>query len=73
MIRRGEQKERLKPVSTRKWSQHERHLRRGTMWSFYWELNKLKVMLNLRRCRVSRARWERDWASFITRSWQESE
>ena len=43
------------------------------MWSFYWELNKLKVMLNLRRCRVSRARWERDWASFITRSWKESE
>ena len=73
LIRKGEVKETLKLVSMKSWTQHERHLRRGTMWSFYWEANKVKIVLNLRRYRVSRAKWERDWAAFITRSWNESE
>ena len=73
MVRRGERVERLRPVSQRKWSPHERHLRRGTMWDFYWEINKVKMIVNLRRCRVSRAKWERDWVAFITRSWEGSE
>ena len=68
MIRRGEQTERLRPVSQRTWSPHERHLRRGKMWDFYWEINKIKVMVNIRRCKISRASWERNWARFIVRS-----
>ena len=43
------------------------------MWDFYWEINKVKMVVNLRRCRASRAKWERDWAAFITRSWEGSE